>query len=344
MQVEWWLWAGTIVGVAALLVFDLFVVGRRARTPSMREVAGWVVFYSLVAVGFGLVVLVLHGGRYAGEFYAGWLTEYSLSVDNLFVFVIIMSRFAVPPTNQQRVLTVGIVLALCMRAIFIAIGAAAISHFSWVFYLFGAFLIYTAWRVARHKEQEEAEEEDTFVLRALRRVVPTTTEYHGSRLVTRIDGRRLLTPMLLVMIAIGTTDVLFALDSIPAIFGLTKEPFLVFTANAFALLGLRQLYFLIGGLLDRLVYLSYGLAVVLGFIGVKLVLEALHTNTLPFIAGGRPVQIGPDISITVSLAVILGTLGITAVASLLRDRHIRRSRLRAPGIANDHGRHDARLE
>jgi len=338
MQVEWWLWAGTIIGVAALLVFDLFVVGHRARRPSMREVAGWVVFYSLIAIGFGLVVLVLHGGRYAGEFYAGWLTEYSLSIDNLFVFVIIMSRFAVPAAYQQRVLTVGIVLALCMRAIFIAIGAAAISRFSWVFYLFGVFLIYTAWRVARHKEQEEAEQADNIVLRGIRRVVPTTNEYHGPRLVTRIDGRRLYTPLLVVMIAIGTTDVLFALDSIPAIFGLTKEPFLVFTANAFALLGLRQLYFLIGGLLDRLVYLSYGLAIVLGFIGVKLVLEALHTNTLPFIAGGEPVHVGPDIPVTVSLAVILGTLAITAVASLLRDRHLRRrSRLRSRDLVDDRG-------
>ena len=325
MQVEWWLWAGTIGGVLALLFFDLFVVGRRPRRPSMREVAGWVVFYCGLAVAFGLLVLALHGGRYAGEFYAGWLTEYSLSIDNLFVFVIIMSRFAVPPAYQQRVLTVGIVLALAMRAVFIAAGAAAIARFSWVFYLFGAFLIYTAWKLARHKDEENAELKDNLVLRAVKRVLPTTTAYDGARLVTRVQGRALVTPMLVVMIAIGTTDLLFALDSIPAIFGLTKEPFLVFAANAFALMGLRQLYFLIGGLLDRLVYLSYGLAVVLGFIGVKLTLEALHTNTLPFLAGGHPIHIGPDIPITVSLGFIVGTLVMTTVASLAKDRRSRRA-------------------
>ncbi|MGH2604372.1 MAG: TerC family protein, partial [Dehalococcoidia bacterium] len=282
MLVESWLWAGAIAGILALLAFDLFVVGRRARQPSMREAAGWAVFYCTAAVAFGLLILALHGARYAGEFYAGWLTEYSLSIDNLFVFVIVMSRFAVPAAYQQRVLTVGIVLALVMRAVFIALGAAAIARFSWVFYLFGAFLVYTAWKLARHRDEEDAELKDNVVLRLVRRVLPTTTEYDGARLVTRVSGRAMVTPMLVVMIAIGTTDLLFALDSIPAIFGLTKEPFLVFTANAFALMGLRQLFFLIGGLLDRLVYLSYGLAVVLGFIGVKLTLEALHTNTLPF--------------------------------------------------------------
>jgi tellurite resistance protein TerC len=324
MLVESWLWAGTIAGVLALLVFDLFVVGRRARQPSMKEAAGWALFYCVAAVAFGLLILALHGGRYAGEFYAGWLTEYSLSIDNLFVFVIIMSRFAVPAAYQQRVLTVGIVLALVMRAVFIALGAAAIAHFSWVFYLFGAFLIYTAWKLARHKDEEDAELKDNVVLRVVKRVLPTT-EYDGARLVTRVNGRALVTPMLVVMIAIGTTDLLFALDSIPAIFGLTKEPFLVFTANAFALMGLRQLFFLIGGLLDRLVYLSYGLAVVLGFIGVKLTLEALHTNTLPFVAGGHPIHVGPDIPITASLAFIVGTLAVTTVASLVKDRRSRRS-------------------
>ena len=325
MHVEWWLWAGAIAGVLALLVFDLFVVGRRLRQPSMKEAAGWALFYCVAAVAFGLLILAFHGGRYAGEFYAGWLTEYSLSIDNLFVFVIIMSRFAVPAAYQQRVLTVGIVLALVMRAVFIALGAAAIARFSWVFYLFGAFLIYTAWKLARHKDEEDAELTDNVVLRAVKRVLPTTTGYDGERLVTRANGRALVTPMLVVMIAIGTTDLLFALDSIPAIFGLTKEPFLVFTANAFALMGLRQLYFLIGGLLNRLVYLSYGLAVVLGFIGVKLTLEALHTNTLPFLAGGHPIHVGPDIPITVSLWFVVGTLIVTTVASLIQDRRTRHS-------------------
>jgi tellurite resistance protein TerC len=320
MHVESWLWTGTIAGILALLAFDLLVVGRRARQPSMREAAGWAVFYCVAAAAFGLLILWLHGGRYAGEFYAGWLTEYSLSIDNLFVFVIIMSRFAVPAAYQQRVLTVGIVLALVMRAVFIALGSAAIAQFSWVFYLFGAFLIYTAWKLARHSAEEDAELKDNTVLRIVKRVLPTTDGYDGARLVTRVNGRALVTPMLVVMIAIGTTDILFALDSIPAIFGLTKEPFLVFTANAFALMGLRQLYFLIGGLLDRLVYLSYGLAVVLGFIGVKLTLEALHTNNLPFLAGGHPVHVGPEISTAFSLGVIIGSLTITTVASLVKTR------------------------
>jgi tellurite resistance protein TerC len=278
-----------------------------------------------VAVGFGLLILALHGGQYAGEFYAGWLTEYSLSVDNLFVFVIIVSRFAVPAAYQQRVLTVGIVLALVMRAVLIVLGAAAIARFSWVFYLFGAFLIYTAWKLTRHDDEEDAGLKDNAVLRAVKRVLPTTTEYHGARLVTRVYGRTLVTPMVVVMIAVGTTDLLFALDSIPAIFGLTKEPFLVLAANAFALMGLRQLYFLIGGLLDRLVYLSYGLAGVLAFIGVKLTLEALHTNTLPFLAGGHPIHLGPDIPITVSLGFIAGMMIVTTVASLVKERLTRRS-------------------
>ncbi len=330
--VESWLWAASIAGILALLAFDLLVVGRRARQPSMREAASWAVFYCVLAVAFGLVVLSLHGGQYAGEFYAGWLTEYSLSIDNLFVFVIIMSRFAVPADLQQRVLTVGIVLALVMRAGFIALGSAVIAQFSWVFYLFGAFLIYTAWKLARHRE-EQAEVEDNAVLRLVQRVLPTTNGYDGARLFARVDSRVMITPLLVVMIAIGTTDILFALDSIPAIFGLTKEPFLVFTANAFALMGLRQLYFLIGGLLDRLVYLSSGLAVVLGFIGIKLSLEALHTNQLPFLNNGQPIHIGPEISTAASLGVITGVLAITAIASLVRTRG--RDRITAESFAHE---------
>jgi TerC family integral membrane protein len=310
MQVEWWLWTGAVGGIAALLIFDLVVVGRRVRQPSVREVAGWVVFYCLLAVAFGLLILVLHGGRYAGEFYAGWLTEYSLSVDNLFVFVVIMSHFAVPAAYQQRVLTVGIVLALAMRAVFIAVGAAAISRFSWVFYVFGAFLVYTAWKLARHKDAKDAEVRDTLLVRAVRRVLPTTTMYDGPRLVTRVSGRLLVTPMLVVMIAIGTTDVLFALDSIPAIFGLTTDPYIVFAANAFALMGLRQLYFLVSGLLERLRYLNLGLCVILCFIGLKLLLEALN-------ASGVPV---PTVGIAVSLGVIVLTLAGTVLAGWWADR------------------------
>jgi tellurite resistance protein TerC len=304
----------------AVIAADLFVVGRRPREPSMREATGWVLLYVSLAVLFGIGVGVAWGTRYAGEFFAGWLTEYSLSIDNLFVFVIIMSRFAVPRRYQQTVLLVGIVLALVFRGLFIAAGAAAISRFSWIFYVFGAFLVWTAIGLARHGEDDESDYQENVIIRTVRRILPTTSEYHGLKLVIRDGGRLLVTPMLIVMVAIGTTDVLFALDSIPAIFGLTKEPYLVFTANAFALMGLRQLYFLIGGLLKRLVYLSFGLAVVLGFIGVKLILEALHTNELPFINGGEPVPWAPEIPIWFSLAFIFGTITVTAVVSLAKTR------------------------
>jgi tellurite resistance protein TerC len=320
-------WFVTIAVLLAVIVADLFVIGRRPHEPSMREATSWVLLYVGLAVIFGIGIGLTAGGQYAGEFFAGWLTEYSLSIDNLFVFVIIMSRFAVPRQYQQTVLLVGIVLALVFRGIFIALGAAAISSFSWVFYLFGAFLIWTAVGLARHGEDDESDYQENALIRAARRILPTTREYHGVKLVVRVDGKRLVTPMLIVMIAIGTTDVLFALDSIPAIYGLTKEPYLVFTANAFALMGLRQLYFLIGGLLKRLVYLSYGLAVVLGFIGIKLILEALHTNELPFINGGEPVSWAPEIPIWLSLTVIFGTILVTAIASLLKTR---RDTRRAP--------------
>ncbi len=328
LQVSTTVWFATVAAVFVLLAVDLFVTGRRPHAPSMREATTWVGTYVGLAVLFGIAMFVVAGAGPAGEFFAGWVTEYSLSVDNLFVFVIIMARFAVPREFQQTVLTVGIVLALVLRGIFIALGAAAIESFSWIFYFFGAFLVYTAVKlVASHGE--ESEYEDNAVLRLVKRVVPTTTEYDGRRLTTRIDGRKVVTPMLVVMIAVGTTDLLFALDSIPAIFGLTKEPYLVFTANAFALMGLRQLYFLLGGLLDRLIYLSYGLAVVLAFIGVKLVLEALHTNTLPFINGGEHVSWAPEVPIWLSLTIIISVLAVTTVASLLVSRR--------NGNGNGHG-------
>jgi tellurite resistance protein TerC len=313
-------WGATFAGILAVIAVDLVVVSRRPHRPTMRESTAWVVFYIALALAFGLLVAVSFGSRYAGEFYAGWLTEYSLSIDNLFVFVIIMSRFRVPATAQQTVLIIGVILALLFRGIFIALGAAAISRFSWVFYLFGAFLLYTAYKLFTHDEDEEDEFRENALLRLVRRVVPTAPDYDGIKLRTNVAGRRLFTPMLVVMVAIGTTDVLFALDSIPAIFGLTKEPYLVFTANAFALMGLVQLYFLLGGLLDRLVFLGRGLALVLAFIGVKLVLEALHTNTLPFINGGEGVHWAPEIPIMLSLVVIVVILGVTAVASLLHTR------------------------
>ena len=295
-------------------------MSRRPHLPTFRESVLWVLLFIALAVVFGLLVWAYYGQAYAGQFYAGWLTEYSLSLDNLFVFVIIMSRFKVPASAQQTVLLIGILLALFFRSIFIVLGAAAIARYSWVFYFFGAFLVYTAWKLASHGEDDDDDFKENVVLRLVRRVVPTSDDYDGVKLRTTVDGVKLFTPMLVVMVAIGTTDVLFALDSIPAIFGLTKEPYLVFAANAFALMGLMQLYFLLGGLLDRLVYLSMGLAVILGFIGVKLILEALHTNTLPFINGGEHVEWAPEIPISVSLGVIVGVLVITTVASLLRTR------------------------
>ncbi|TWD82629.1 tellurite resistance protein TerC [Kribbella amoyensis] len=301
-------WIVTIAALLALLVLDFLIVARKPHEPSLREATLWVSFYVGIALLFGVGLTLVAGGEPGGEFFAGWLTEYSLSVDNLFVFIIIMGKFAVPRQYQQKVLLVGVALALVMRGIFIAVGAEAISHFNWVFYLFGAFLLYTAWKLATSKEEEEFKE--NAVLVKVRKVLPTTETYHQARLTTRIDGKRFATPMLVVMIAIGTTDLLFALDSIPAIFGLTQEPYLVFTANAFALMGLRQLFFLIGGLLDRLVYLSYGLSVVLGFIGVKLILEALHHSGVSW---------APEIPIVVSLSIILGTLVLTAVLSLLKS-------------------------
>jgi tellurite resistance protein TerC len=269
------------------------------------------------------------GGQSAGEFFAGYITEYSLSVDNLFVFVIIMAAFKVPAVHQHRVLLVGIVIALVMRGIFIAVGAAAIHAFSWVFYIFAVVLIVTAVNLARQGTEHDEEFKENFALRGLRRVLPVTPEFHGARSFVKIDGKRWVTPMLVVMFAIGSTDLLFALDSIPAIFGLTQEPYLVFTANAFALMGLRQLYFLLGSLLTKLVYLSYGLSVILGFIGVKLVLEALHENNLPFINGGEPVPV-PTIGIALSLSVIVGVLAITTVLSLLK---VRRDAAAAPAPA-----------
>jgi len=320
MNVPAWIWGATLGGLALLLIFDFFVAVRTPHEPSMREAGLWTGFYVGLAVLFGVGVLLTSGTRYGGEFFAGWITEYSLSIDNLFVFVIIMARFSVPRDYQQRVLLVGIVLALIMRGGFIAAGAAAITRFSWIFYIFGAFLIYTAWTLATQHDEEEDEYQENIAIRQLKKVMPTTSEFDGSKLTKRIDGKRFVTPMLVVMVAIGTTDLLFALDSIPAIFGLTQEPFLVFTANAFALMGLRQLYFLIGGLLSRLVYLSYGLSIVLGFIGVKLILEALHENNLPFLNGGEHITWAPEVPIWLSLAVIIGTLVITTVLSLLKVR------------------------
>jgi len=320
VDVPSWVWWTTIVVTMAILLFDVVIVGRRPHEPSMKEVTAYLSVYVGMAVLFGIGVWVLSGSQYGGEFFAGWLTEYSLSVDNLFIFLIIMSKFAVPREYQQTALMVGIIMALVMRGIFIAVGAAAINNFSWIFYIFGAFLIYTAVKLAKEGAEDEDEFEENRLIKLVEKRLPATKEYHGTKLWIVDNGKRLITPMLIVMLALGTTDLLFALDSIPAIYGLTKEPYLVLTANIFALMGLRQLYFLIGGLLERLVYLSYGLAFLLGFIGVKLVLHALHENELPFINGGEHVSWAWDIPISVSLGVILGTLVVTTVVSLMASR------------------------
>jgi len=311
-------WLITCLAILGLFVFDFFAHVRVAHEPTFRESAVWSSFYIGLAIAFGFFIWWQWGGQYGGEYFAGYVTEKALSVDNLFVFTVIMATFAVPRIYQQKLLLIGIVMALVMRAAFIAIGAAAIARFSWVFYIFGAFLIFTAVKLAREAGAEEhvEKERDSRIVRLVRRFIPVTDDYHGDKFLTRFEGKRAATPMLLALVAIGFTDLLFALDSIPAIYGLTEEPYIVFTANAFALMGLRQLYFLIGGLLDRLIYLSVGLSLILGFIGIKLILHALHKNSLPFINGGEYVDV-PEISTQMSISVIAAILVITTVASLV---------------------------
>ena len=322
MSVDLWIWVATIVGILGIFIFDFFAHVRVPHEPTLREASTWSAVYIGLALLFGVGVWIAWGSDHGAEFFAGYVTEESLSIDNLFVFLIIMNSFKVPRAYQQKVLTVGIVTALIMRGIFIVIGAAAIEEFSWIFYIFGAFLIYTAIRLSRESghESESEEEYENAMVRIVRRFVPTTDTYHGDRLTTKIDGKTVITPMLVVMLAIGSADLLFAFDSIPAIFGLTEEPYIVFTANAFALMGLRQLYFVIGGLLQRLVYLSIGLAVILAFIGIKLVFHAMHENELSFINGGEHITWAPEISTWVSLGVIVATITIAAGASLLKTR------------------------
>jgi TerC family integral membrane protein len=309
-------WLATVVGLLAVVAVDLVVIARRQRTVTMRDAIIWVIVYVALAMAFAVGLALTAGTRPAGEFVAGYVTEYSLSVDNLFVFMIIMSRFAVPVLAQDKVLYIGIVLSMVLRTVCIAAGAAALNSFSWIFYVFGAFLIYTAVKLLVAGENDEDDFHEGRLIRVARRVLPLAPAYDDTRLTTRTAGRRMLTPLVLVVLAIGIANVVFALDSIPAIFGLTTDAYIVFTANAFALMGLRQLYFMVGGLLDRVVYLNIGLAVILGFIGIKLVLEALdsshveHLATLPL----------PDVGILFSLAFIATTLTVTVLASLARGR------------------------
>jgi tellurite resistance protein TerC len=308
-------WALTIVGIVGLLAFDFVFHVRKAHAPTLPEAATWSALYVGLALLFGVGVLVFGGAEMGSEYFAGYVTEKALSVDNLFVFLIIMTSFRVPREDQQKVLLFGIVFSLVARTGLIFLGAALISSFSWVFYIFGLILLLTAGNMLK-PEGEESRSGDNVIVRLARKLFHTTDYYDADKLFTIKDGRRSMTPMLLVMVAIGGTDVLFALDSIPAIFGLTQDTFIVFTATAFSLLGLRQLFFLIDGLLDRLIYLAYGLAAILAFIGAKLILHALHENNLAFINGGNPVPV-VEISTALSLGVIIGVLAITVAASVL---------------------------
>ena len=308
----------SMIVLVVILLVDLLLIIKRPHIPSMREASLWVGFYVTLALVFSGLIFLFGNAQYGGEFIAGWLTEYSLSIDNLFVFVLILGKFAVPAAYQQRALMIGIVLALVFRGLFILAGAALIENFSFIFYLFGAWLIWTAWQQV--KPEGDGPVEDGLVVRIVKRTLPYTDQYDRGKLVTRRNGKRLITPMFLVFIALGTTDVLFALDSIPAIFGITQSPFIVFTANVFALMGLRQLYFLLGGLLTKLEYLKYGIAFILAFIGVKLVLHAMHVNELPFINGGEPIAWAPEISTWVSLGVIVAAMLVATVVSLVKVR------------------------
>ncbi|WP_067812845.1 TerC family protein [Actinomadura kijaniata] len=311
MNVSVGVWVLTVAALCVLIAVD-FVIGRKPHEVSTKEAGIWSAVWIVLAVAFGLGLFVFAGAQPAGEFFAGFITEKSLSVDNLFVFVLIMAKFAVPAQYQARVLMVGVLMALVMRAGFIAAGAAIISAFSWVFYLFGAFLIWTAYKLVQDARRGGHDEEyqENKLLKAVERRFGVADRYHGTKLLVQQNGRRVMTPMMVVMLAIGSTDLLFALDSIPAIYGLTDDPYIVFTANAFALMGLRQLYFLIGGLLKRLVHLSYGLSVILGFIGVKLVLHALHESGVHV----------PEISIAFSLGFIVLVLAVTTVTSLIASK------------------------
>ncbi|OAV59816.1 TerC family protein [Enteractinococcus helveticum] len=322
MEITGLTWAVTIAVIVGLVLFDYFFHVRKAHTPTLKEAAIWSSIYVGLALAFGLVFFAFGDTDHAIEYYAGFITEKALSVDNLFVFMIIMTSFAVPRLFQQKVLLFGITFALISRTIFILLGAAILEWWSDAFYIFGIFLLLLAGQQLKSEfssAEEAGSEADNALVRFARKVLPVAEHYDGDKIVTRVDGKRLFTPMLLVMVAIGVTDLIFALDSIPAIFGLTQEPYIVFTANAFALLGLRQLYFLIDGLLDRLVYLGYGLAAILGFIGVKLMLHALHQNNLPFINDGEDVPV-IEISTGFSLLVIIGILVITIAFSLLSPK------------------------
>jgi tellurite resistance protein TerC len=314
-----WFEIGSMALMALIIIADLVVAYVRPRVPTAREAGLWIAFYVVLALAFATFLLLYSGADSAGQFVSGWLTEYSLSTDNLFVFLIIIGRFAVPKRVQQQVLLVGIVIALVLRGLFILLGVELITHFEWIFYIFGLFLLYTAVQQL-FSSRAAAEDQESRLIRFLRRLIPITPRYNGNHLTVRKDGKRMLTPILVVVLAIGSTDLIFALDSIPAVFGITQNAFLVFSANLFALMGLRQLYFLLGHLIDRLAYLSAGIAVILVFIAIKLMFHALHHNDVFFVNGGKPIAWAPEIGTLISLAVILGALVISVGASLIKLR------------------------
>ena len=338
MHVPLYIWLITSAVILGFFIFDFVSHVRTPHEPTMKESGGWALFYMSMACLFGGLVWWLWDSEHAVQFFTGYITELSLSVDNLFVFALIMGSFKIPRAYQQKVLLIGIVIALICRLVFILLGAVIIEAWSDVFYIFAAFLIYTAIKLVYDEatDQDDPDPNDMFVVKTLRKVIPVTKSYHSDRLVSRTQsGKKAVTPLFVALLSIGFIDVMFAFDSIPAIYGITQESFLVFTANAFALLGLRQLYFLLNGLLDRLVYLPYGLAVVLGFIGVKLLLHALHENNLSFINGGEGLNV-PEVGTVASLLVIVGVLVVTAIASMVKDRADVKAGVRDPDAGQYH--------
>jgi tellurite resistance protein TerC len=325
MEVSSTIWAITVGLIATLIAIDLFTSSRTAHDVKFKEAAAWTSFYVSIALGFGAWVWSYFGSTYGTEFFAAYLVEYSLSIDNLFIFVIILAQFAVPSIYHQRILLIGVMLALVLRAIFIAIGAAALGAFSFTFVIFGAILVWTGVGLFKHWD-EDPEPNDNFMVRTIRKRVAMVDEFHGTKLFIKLNEKRYATPMFLVIIAIASTDLLFALDSIPATFGVTSQTFLVFTANAFALLGLRALYFLLKGLLDKLIYLSLGLSFILMFIGVKLIMTYLHEQFYDI----------PKIPTPVSLGVIASILAISTVASLNKSSKDPSAKAHAGRITADH--------
>lgn len=330
MEIPLWFEITAMIVLTIILIGDLLLIKLRPHIPSTKESTLWVVFYVALAMIFAVLLGNISGWSNAGDFVTGWALEYSLSIDNLFVFVLIMAQFAVPRRLQQQVLMVGIIIALVLRGLFILVGVAVIEAFSPIFYIFGAFLIYTAIRQAMPEgDHEDEAKREAFIVRLLRRRIDISDGYDGSKLRTTVDGKRMWTPMVIVFVTIGITDLMFAVDSIPAIFEITTNGFLVFAANIFALMGLRQLYFLLGDLLDRLRYLHYGIAVILGFIGIKLILHAMHVNDLPFINGGEHIEWVPDINNMVSLGVILASMTVATIASLIASGREKRAEKQA---------------